>query len=118
MSVKKQGGGGGAGLAEPKTKVRPRLDKPRMYRVLLHNDSFTPMEFVVMVLQAVFAKSEADATTIMLYAHTHGYVVAGVYTREIAETKVEETMALAGANNFPLLCTMEPDEPSEDSDGK
>jgi ATP-dependent Clp protease adaptor protein ClpS len=111
VSVKKQGGGSDVGVAEPKTKVKPKLDKPRLFRVLLHNDNYTPMEFVVMVLQVVFAKSEPDAMTIMLYAHTHGYVVAGVYSREIAETKVEETMKLAGENNFPLLCTMEPDEP-------
>jgi ATP-dependent Clp protease adaptor protein ClpS len=114
VSVKKQGGGGDVGVAEPKTKVAPKLDKPRMYRVLLHNDNFTPMEFVVLVLQVVFAKTEPDAMTIMLYAHTHGYVVAGVYTREIAETKVEETMKLSGENNFPLLCTMEPDEPDRE----
>lgn len=114
MSVKKQGGD--TAVAEPKTKVKPKLDKPKMYRVLLHNDSFTPMEFVVAVLQIVFAKTEPDAVAIMLYAHTHGYVVAGVYTREIAETKVEETMKLAGENNFPLLCTMEPDEDPRDSE--
>jgi ATP-dependent Clp protease adaptor protein ClpS len=111
VSVKKQGD---VGVVEPKTKIKHKLDKPRMYRVLLHNDNYTPMEFVVLVLQIVFAKTEADATTIMLYAHTHGYVVAGVYTREIAETKVAETMKLSGENNFPLLCTMEPDEPSQE----
>jgi ATP-dependent Clp protease adaptor protein ClpS len=107
VSTRKQGD---LSVAEPKTKARPKVDRPRLYKVLLHNDNFTPMEFVVLVLQEVFAKTEADATTIMLYAHTHGFVVAGVYSFEIAETKVEQTMALADQNGFPLLCTMEPED--------
>ena len=107
MSTKKQGD---VGVAEPKAKAKPKLERPKLYKVLLHNDNFTPMEFVVLVLQEVFSKTEADATRIMLYAHTHGYVVAGVYTFEIAETKVEQTMALADQNGFPLLCTMEQDD--------
>jgi len=110
VSIKKQGD---IGVMEPKTKIKPKLDKPKLYRVLLHNDNYTTREFVVFVLQEIFAKSEVDAQTIMLYAHTHGYVVAGVYSFEIAETKVEQTMALAAQNDFPLLCTMEPDDPAE-----
>jgi ATP-dependent Clp protease adaptor protein ClpS len=106
-SPKKQGD---VGVAEPKTKARPKLARPKLYKVLLHNDNYTPMEFVVLVLREVFAKSEADAMAIMLHAHTHGMVVAGVYTFEIAETKVEQTMALADQNGFPLLCTLEPDD--------
>ena len=78
--------------------------------MLLHNDDYTPMEFVVLVLREVFAKSDADATAIMLHAHTHGMAVAGVYTFEIAETKVQETLALAEKAAFPLLCTMEPED--------
>jgi ATP-dependent Clp protease adaptor protein ClpS len=107
MSKKEQGG---TGLAEPKVKQKPKLERPKLYKVLLHNDNFTPMEFVVLVLREVFAKSEADAMSIMLHAHTHGFAVAGVYTFEIAETKVEQTMALASENGFPLLCTMEPED--------
>lgn len=101
---------GDVGVAEPKTRARPKLARPRLYKVLLHNDNFTPMEFVVLVLKEVFAKSEADAMSIMLHAHTHGMAVAGVYTFEIAETKVQLTMALAEKAAFPLLCTMEPED--------
>jgi ATP-dependent Clp protease adaptor protein ClpS len=101
---------GDVGVAEPKTRARPKLARPRLFKVLLHNDNFTPMEFVVLVLKEVFAKSEADAMSIMLHAHTHGMAVAGVYTFEIAETKVQQTMALAEQAAFPLLCTMEPED--------
>jgi len=100
----------GVGLAEPKTKAKPKLERPRLYKVLLHNDDFTPMEFVVLVLRQVFNKSDADAVSIMLHAHTHGMAVAGVYTFEVAETKVQETMALAEKSAFPLLCTLEPED--------
>ena len=109
MSPSKKKPQGDVGLAEPKTKAKPKLDRPRLYKVLLHNDDYTPMEFVVLVLREVFAKSDADATAIMLHAHTHGMAVAGVYTFEIAETKVQQTMALAEKAAFPLLCTMEPE---------
>jgi ATP-dependent Clp protease adaptor protein ClpS len=107
VSKKQQGD---VSIATPKVKNKPKIERPRLYKVLLHNDNFTPMEFVVLVLQEVFAKTEADATAIMLYAHTHGFVVAGVYSFEIAETKVEQTMALADEHGFPLLCTMEQDD--------
>ena len=107
MSTKKQSG---VGVAEPKAKVKPRLDRPRVYKVLLHNDDYTPMEFVVLILREVFNKSDADATSIMLHAHTHGFAVAGIYSFEIAETKVQQTMALADKASFPLLCTMEPED--------
>src|SRR5438874_159435 len=110
MSPSKKKPQGDVGLAEPKTKAKPKLDRPRLYKVLLHNDDYTPMEFVVLVLREVFAKSDADATAIMLHAHTHGMAVAGVYTFEIAETKVQQTMALAEKAAFPLLCTMEPED--------
>jgi len=100
---------GDVGVAEPKTKAKPKLDRPRLYKVLLHNDDYTPMEFVILVLVQVFNKSESDATSIMLHAHTRGYAVAGVYSYEIAETKVNETMALASKAQFPLLCTLEPE---------
>jgi ATP-dependent Clp protease adaptor protein ClpS len=112
MSIKrKESTGPGVGVAEPKTKAKPKLDRPRVYKVLLHNDDYTPMEFVVLILREVFNKSEADSTAIMLHAHTHGFAVAGVYSFEIAETKVQQTMAIAEKAAFPLLCTMEPDDP-------
>jgi ATP-dependent Clp protease adaptor protein ClpS len=104
---------GDVSVAEPKVKAKPKLERPKLYKVLLHNDNFTPMEFVVLILEQVFAKSEPDAMSIMLHAHTHGFAVAGVYTFEIAETKVEQTMALAGEAGYPLLCTMEPEDPPQ-----
>ena len=107
MTVKKNGD---IAVAKPKTKVRPKLDRPRLWKVLLHNDDYTPMEFVVLVLKQVFNKSDADSVSIMLHAHTHGMAVAGVYTFEIAETKVQETMGLADKAGFPLLCTLEPED--------
>ena len=91
------------------SKSKPKLEKPKLYRVLLHNDDYTPMEFVVAILQAVFYKSESDARSIMLHAHTRGHAVAGVYTFEIAEEKVARVSALAEEAQFPLLCTLEPE---------
>jgi ATP-dependent Clp protease adaptor protein ClpS len=112
MSEKRKRGGGPGGdvAVEEKVAVRQQVKRPRLYRVILHNDDFTPREFVVMVLEQIFHKSESDAVAIMLVAHTTGYAVAGVFTREIAETKVDEVMKAASAAQFPLLCTMEPGE--------
>jgi len=90
-------------------KAAPRLKPPQMYKVLLHNDDYTSMEFVVAVLQAVFNHSEAAATRIMLHIHHNGVGVAGVYSYEVAETKVRKVLALAKEAEYPLLCTMEPD---------
>jgi ATP-dependent Clp protease adaptor protein ClpS len=106
---KEEQGDPGVTTAEPKAKTKPVLERPRLYKVLLHNDDYTPMEFVVLVLVNVFHKSESDATSIMLHAHTHGYAVAGVFTFEVAETKVAETLKLAEQAQFPLLCTLEPE---------
>jgi ATP-dependent Clp protease adaptor protein ClpS len=78
-----------------------------MYKVLLHNDDFTSMEFVVYVLQTVFGKNEQDAIQIMLNVHNQGIGIAGLYTLEIAEMKVTKVSSLAQANEFPLLCTIE-----------
>ena len=110
MSTPKRKNQGDVGVAEPKAKARAKLERPRLFKVLLHNDDYTPMEFVVLILREIFNKSDADATAIMLHAHTHGFAVAGVYTFEIAETKVQQTMALASKASFPLLCTMEPED--------
>ena len=106
---KKRDGGDTSVITRPAVKSKPKLEKPKLYKVLLHNDNYTPMEFVVLILQQVFHKSEADSVAIMLHAHTHQYAVAGVFSFEIAETKVAETMALADKAQFPLLCTMEPE---------
>ncbi len=85
------------------------IDQPRMYRVLLHNDNYTTMDFVVMVLTRVFHKPEAEAVRIMLDVHQKGIGMVGVYPFEIAETKVERVKQLAEEAQFPLLCTMEPE---------
>ncbi|MBA3457684.1 MAG: ATP-dependent Clp protease adaptor ClpS [Deltaproteobacteria bacterium] len=87
---------------------RTRTKKPPMYKVLLHNDDYTTREFVVWVLQSVFHKNETDATAIMSHVHNNGVGVAGVYTFEVAETKVTKTMHLAKAQQFPLQLSIEP----------
>ena len=86
---------------------REKLEKPPLFKVLLHNDDFTTMEFVVHVLQTVFGHEEAAAVRIMLNVHTQGTGVAGVYTYEVAETKAEAAARLARAHEYPLLCTVE-----------
>ncbi|HYO63910.1 MAG TPA: ATP-dependent Clp protease adapter ClpS [Pyrinomonadaceae bacterium] len=86
---------------------RPKLKRPPLYRVLLHNDNFTTMEFVVFVLQEVFGHGLAEATRIMLNVHTKGVGVCGVYTYEVADMKVTKVLNLAKAHEYPLLCTME-----------
>lgn len=87
---------------------RTRTKKPPMYKVLLHNDDYTTKEFVVFVLQSVFHRSEVDAIAIMEHVHNHGVGVAGVYTFEVAETKVTKTVQLARAHEYPLQLSIEP----------
>ncbi len=89
------------------TESEKKLKLPPMYKVLLHNDDYTTMEFVVQVLQSVFHKTPPDATQIMLHIHRSGLGVAGVYTHEVAETKVTLVEAMAREHEFPLKCTME-----------
>ena len=91
------------------TESQKQVKKPPLYKVLLHNDDYTTMEFVVYILQTVFHKEESDAVHIMLAVHQQGVGVAGVYTYEIAEVKVDKVTELARANEFPLLCTLEED---------
>lgn len=88
-------------------KTRPKTKKPAMYKVLLLNDDYTPMEFVVHVVEKFFAKNRAEATEIMLHVHRRGVGICGVFTYEIAETKVAQVMDFARANEQPLQCTME-----------
>lgn len=84
-----------------------RTKEPRLYKVLLHNDDYTSMEFVIAILETVFHKSANDATRIMLNVHNEGLGIAGVYTREICETKISVVHQLAKKNEFPLRCSME-----------
>jgi ATP-dependent Clp protease adaptor protein ClpS len=88
-------------------KPRPKTRKPTMYKVLMLNDDYTPMEFVVHVLERFFQKSREQATQIMLHVHRRGVGVCGVYTYEVAETKVTQVMDLARQNQHPLQCTIE-----------
>jgi len=105
------GAGRGNGTGRPNTgtivKARPKTKKPSMYRVLLLNDDYTPMEFVVHVLERFFGKSREEATEIMLHVHHRGVGVCGVFTYEVAETKVAQTIEFARRHQHPLQCTME-----------
>ena len=88
-------------------EAKPKLKRPPLYKVMLLNDDYTPMEFVVQVLESFFQLDREKATRIMLHVHTRGVGVCGVFTREIAETKVVQVNDYSRANQHPLLCTME-----------
>ena len=90
-----------------KTRVRPRLQPPSLWKVILHNDDYTTQEFVVYLLKTIFRKAEAEATAIMLAVHRAGVGVAGVYTRDVAESRAERGRQLAEREGFPLLLTVE-----------
>jgi ATP-dependent Clp protease adaptor protein ClpS len=90
-------------------KAKPKTKKPSMYKVLMLNDDYTPMEFVVHILERFFAKSRHEATRIMLHVHRRGVGVCGVYTYEVAETKVTQVMDFARQHQHPLQCTLEKD---------
>lgn len=101
--------GGDTGVVT-ETKKKEKLQKPPLFKVLFHNDNYTTMEFVIAVLSDVFHKSESDAVAIMLNVHRTGLGVAGVFTYEVAETKINRTHALAREHEFPLKLTMEPED--------
>ena len=104
-----KGGQGGGGRSDTSTITKPmtKTKRPSLYRVLILNDDYTPMEFVVLVLQDVFNKSREDAMRIMLHVHNHGVGECGVYPFEVAETKVTRVMDAARKNQHPLQCVME-----------
>lgn len=97
------------------TRSEKKVQRPRMYRVLLHNDDYTTRDFVIEVLRSVFHHGETEAVRVMLHVHYHGVGVAGVFTREIAETKIAIVERLAREREYPLRLSMEPEE---DDDGK
>ena len=94
------------------TRTQPKTKKPSLYKVLLLNDDYTPMEFVIVVLERFFNKGRDEATRIMLHVHQKGVGVCGVYTFEIAETKVTQVMDFARKHQHPLQCTMEKESTS------
>ena len=98
------GVGPGTGVA---AKTRPKTKKPSLYKVLLLNDDYTPMEFVVHILERIFGKNRDEAVQIMLHVHRHGVGICGVFTFEVAETKVAQVIEFARRNEHPLQCTME-----------
>jgi len=109
MAERKQGDPGrGAGSAVV-TQTKTKTQKPSLYRVLILNDDYTPMEFVVYVLERFFNKDREAATRIMLHVHQHGVGVCGVFTYEVAETKVTQVVDTARRHQHPLQCTMEKD---------
>ncbi|QGU32645.1 ATP-dependent Clp protease adapter ClpS [Thermochromatium tepidum] len=88
-------------------EARPKLRRPPLYKVLLLNDDYTPMDFVVLVLETFFGMNREKATQVMLHVHTRGVGVCGIFTKDIAETKVAQVNDYARGNQHPLLCTME-----------
>lgn len=99
----KRGDDGGLAVQDAKPKLKP----PPLYKVVLLNDDYTPMEFVVQVLETFFSMNREQATQVMLHVHTRGKGVCGVYTREIAETRVAQVNDFSRRNRHPLLCTLE-----------
>ncbi|MCL4215599.1 MAG: ATP-dependent Clp protease adaptor ClpS [Candidatus Hydrogenedentes bacterium] len=100
-------GGPGTGTL-PDSSTRDEVERPRPFKVLLHNDDYTSMEFVVEILQSVFRKGHVEAVRIMLNVHHNGVGVAGVYSAQIAESKVHEVHSRAEDHGFPLRCSIEP----------
>ena len=110
MSGKKDENGQGNGTGQGTgvvTKTRPKTKKPSLYKVLILNDDYTPMEFVVHILERFFNKGREEAVQIMLHVHHHGIGECGVYTYEVAETKVTQVMDFARKHQHPLQCVME-----------
>ncbi len=97
-------------VASPRAKTRPKTKRPRLHKVILVNDDYTPREFVVTVLKSVFRMSEDEANKVMITAHTRGACVVAVYTREVAENKATEATEAGRNEGYPLLFTTEPEE--------
>ncbi len=95
---------------KPQTKAKPKVERPKLYKVILVNDDFTPREFVVRVLKAEFRMSEDQAAKVMMTAHQRGVCVVAVFTRDVAETKATRATDAGRAKGYPLLFTIEPEE--------
>ena len=95
---------------KPRTKPKLKVERPKLWKVILLNDDYTPREFVVMVLKAVFRMNEDQAYNVMMTAHQRGACVIAVFTRDVAESKAKEATELGKANGFPLFFTTEPEE--------
>ena len=93
----------------PQAVERTKTKQPPLYKVILLNDDYTPMDFVVMVLEHIFRKSHEEAASLMLQVHQKGSALCGVYTRDVAETKVDQVIEYARINDYPLQCTLEPE---------
>src|SRR6185295_6296821 len=108
------GGLGSAAMADtvvkPKTKVKTKVERPRLHKVILVNDDYTPREFVVMVLKGEFRMTEDEAYKVMITAHRRGVCVVAVYTRDVAETKATRATDMGRAKGYPLMFTTEPEE--------
>ncbi len=100
-------GGDGGSDTGVVVRTQPKTKKPAMYKVIMLNDDYTPMEFVILVLERFFNKSNEEATQIMMHVHQKGVGVCGVFTYEVAETKVQQVMDLARQHQHPLQCTLE-----------
>jgi ATP-dependent Clp protease adaptor protein ClpS len=97
-------------VTKPKTKVKPKTQRPKLWKVILLNDDYTPREFVVIVLKAVFRMNEDEAYNVMMTAHRRGACVIAVYTKDVADTKAKEATELGKSNGYPLFFTTEPEE--------
>ena len=107
MAERKQGDQATGDRSAVITQTKTKTQRPSLYRVLLLNDDYTPMEFVVLVLERFFQKGREDATRVMLHVHQHGVGECGIYTYEVAETKVTQVMDFARKHQHPLQCVME-----------
>ena len=97
-------------VAKPRTRTRPKTARPRLWKVILLNDDFTPREFVVQVLKAIFRMNETEAYGVMLTAHRKGACVIAVFARDVADTKAKEATELGKSQGYPLYFTTEPEE--------
>jgi ATP-dependent Clp protease adaptor protein ClpS len=95
---------------KPRTKTKPRVERPKLWKVILLNDDYTPREFVVMVLKYVFRMNESQAYNVMMTAHQRGACVIAVFTKDVAETKAKEATELGKSKGYPLFFTTEPEE--------